>query len=115
MAQIAQNEDGGWGGDRGICVERRRNGIGTGNCAGRIGPRPPLPGCGMAGCWIVWNGSSLGRTPIGFYFAKLWYFERLYPIIFSVAALGRAVELVRETTSKSGLEPKILFYHSLSD
>jgi squalene-hopene/tetraprenyl-beta-curcumene cyclase len=30
-------------------------------------------------------------TPIGFYFAKLWYFERLYPIIFSVAALGRAL------------------------
>jgi squalene-hopene/tetraprenyl-beta-curcumene cyclase len=29
-------------------------------------------------------------SPIGFYFAKLWYFERLYPIIFSVAALRRA-------------------------
>ena len=30
-------------------------------------------------------------SPIGFYFAKLWYFEKLYPIIFTVAALGRAV------------------------
>jgi squalene-hopene/tetraprenyl-beta-curcumene cyclase len=29
-------------------------------------------------------------TPIGFYFAKLWYFEKLYPMIFAVAALGRA-------------------------
>jgi squalene-hopene/tetraprenyl-beta-curcumene cyclase len=29
-------------------------------------------------------------SPIGFYFAKLWYYERLYPIIFTVAALGRA-------------------------
>ena len=29
--------------------------------------------------------------PIGFYFAKLWYFERLYPISFTVAALRRAV------------------------
>ncbi len=28
-------------------------------------------------------------APIGFYFAKLWYFERLYPQIFTVAALGR--------------------------
>ncbi len=28
-------------------------------------------------------------TPIGFYFAKLWYFEKLYPMIFTVAALGR--------------------------
>jgi hypothetical protein len=29
-------------------------------------------------------------SPIGFYFAKLWYHERLYPIIFTVAALGQA-------------------------
>lgn len=26
-------------------------------------------------------------SPIGFYFAKLWYFERLYPMLFCVAAL----------------------------
>jgi squalene-hopene/tetraprenyl-beta-curcumene cyclase len=33
-------------------------------------------------------------SPIGFYFAKLWYFERLYPLIFTVAALRRAAQLV---------------------
>lgn len=31
--------------------------------------------------------------PIGFYFAKLWYHEHLYPLIFSVAALGRFLRL----------------------
>jgi squalene-hopene/tetraprenyl-beta-curcumene cyclase len=31
-------------------------------------------------------------APIGFYFAKLWYFERLYPIIWTVGALRRARE-----------------------
>ena len=43
--------------------------------------------------WLVQrveDGSFAEPSPIGFYFAKLWYFERLYPIIFSVAALGRA-------------------------
>jgi squalene-hopene/tetraprenyl-beta-curcumene cyclase len=43
--------------------------------------------------WLVQQveAGGLGRpTPIGFYFAKLWYFEKLYPIIFTVAALGRA-------------------------
>jgi squalene-hopene/tetraprenyl-beta-curcumene cyclase len=30
-------------------------------------------------------------APIGFYFAKLWYYERLYPLIFTASALGRAV------------------------
>jgi squalene-hopene/tetraprenyl-beta-curcumene cyclase len=43
--------------------------------------------------WLVQqieSGAYREPTPIGFYFARLWYFERLYPIIFSVAALGRA-------------------------
>lgn len=34
----------------------------------------------------------LTSWPIGFYFAKLWYHERLYPIIASTAALGAALE-----------------------
>jgi squalene-hopene/tetraprenyl-beta-curcumene cyclase len=38
----------------------------------------------------VEDGSFREPAPIGFYFAKLWYFEKLYPIIFTVAALGRA-------------------------
>ncbi|MEX2112726.1 MAG: prenyltransferase/squalene oxidase repeat-containing protein [Pirellulales bacterium] len=27
-------------------------------------------------------------SPIGFYFAKLWYYEKLYPLVWTVAALG---------------------------
>jgi squalene-hopene/tetraprenyl-beta-curcumene cyclase len=44
--------------------------------------------------WLVQrveDGGLHDPTPIGFYFAKLWYFERLYPIIFCVSALGRAL------------------------
>jgi hypothetical protein len=35
------------------------------------------------------EGTSFDPSPIGLYFARLWYFERLYPIIFTVAALER--------------------------
>ena len=35
-------------------------------------------------------------SPIGFYFAKLWYHERLYPIIFTVAALRSAAKALKE-------------------
>jgi squalene-hopene/tetraprenyl-beta-curcumene cyclase len=42
----------------------------------------------------VEDGSFTDPSPIGFYFAKLWYFEKLYPIIFTVAALGRAVRRI---------------------
>ena len=36
-------------------------------------------------------------SPIGFYFAKLWYYERLYPMIFTVAALGRAGDYLAQS------------------
>jgi len=35
------------------------------------------------------RGTRFPPSPIGFYFANLWYFEKLYPIIFTVAALER--------------------------
>ncbi len=46
--------------------------------------------------WLI-NTTEAGRrfppAPIGFYFAKLWYYEVLYPIVFTLAAAGRAVGL----------------------
>lgn len=38
------------------------------------------------------DGTTLAPAPIGFYFAKLWYFERLYPLIFATAAVGRLAD-----------------------
>jgi len=42
--------------------------------------------------WLVEqveSGTWIEPSPIGFYFAKLWYFEKLYPMIATVAALTR--------------------------
>jgi len=56
--------------------------------------RPKLEPAIRAGVeWLahrIGDGSWTRPRPIGFYFAKLWYFERLYPIVFTVAALARA-------------------------
>ena len=41
----------------------------------------------------VESGAWQNPAPIGFYFARLWYYEKLYPMIFSVGAL----EAVRST------------------
>lgn len=43
----------------------------------------------------VLSGTFTEPAPIGFYFAKLWYFEKLYPIIWTVGALRRACEFER--------------------
>ena len=37
--------------------------------------------------WLT-TRAAFEPAPIGLYFAKLWYFEKLYPLIFTVAALG---------------------------
>ncbi|MBI4564271.1 MAG: squalene--hopene cyclase [Planctomycetes bacterium] len=50
------------------------------------------------GCrWLVTEteeGTRFPPAPIGFYFAKLWYWEKLYPVIFCVSALRRALRRV---------------------
>ncbi|MFT5522230.1 MAG: squalene-hopene/tetraprenyl-beta-curcumene cyclase [Pirellulaceae bacterium] len=49
--------------------------------------------------WLVSaveEGPWYEDSPIGFYFAKLWYHERLYPVTFCVAALGHARLLVSQ-------------------
>ena len=85
-----QNADGGWGGakdcpssveETALAVEVLL-GLSPGDATDR----------GVA--WLVEaveSGRFRDASPIGFYFAKLWYFEKLYPLIFTVAALGRAV------------------------
>jgi squalene-hopene/tetraprenyl-beta-curcumene cyclase len=50
----------------------------------------------------VESGRFRESSPIGFYFAKLWYYEKLYPLIFTVAALGRAVPNVTSSAPEAG-------------
>jgi squalene-hopene/tetraprenyl-beta-curcumene cyclase len=93
----AQNVDGGWGGDKSApsSVEETALAVevlldadkGVDNSGALV----EAVNNGLT--WLVQSveaGGLHNPTPIGFYFAKLWYFEKLYPIIFSVAALGRA-------------------------
>jgi len=89
----AQNPDGGWGGAPGtpssieetaLAVEA----LATVSACGAAVPDDVLPR-GIS--WLIEHtahGTRFDPTPIGFYFAKLWYFEKLYPLIFTVAALG---------------------------
>ena len=87
----AQNSDGGWGGAASTPSTIEETALAV-EVLLSAGPEAVTAvNNGLA--WLVQRIESGGLnepTPIGFYFAKLWYFEKLYPIIFSVAALGRA-------------------------
>jgi len=85
----AQNEDGGWGGAYGCPSSVEESSLALEilwdmDCDPKVFEKGLL--------WLInasENDQILKVAPIGFYFAKLWYFEKLYPIIFAVGALGR--------------------------
>lgn len=88
----AQNSDGGWGGDRGVPSSIEETGIALaalGRCSSR-----ECEGVGeaidRAVGWVVGAAARtpLRPAPLGLYFAKLWYYEELYPLIFAVEGLG---------------------------
>ena len=84
-----QRDDGGWGGGAGCPASIEETALAIAALAAN-GSRNP------AGInWLLEatdQGDSFPASPIGFYFAKLWYFERIYPQVWAVEALGRAIE-----------------------
>jgi squalene-hopene/tetraprenyl-beta-curcumene cyclase len=90
----AQNADGGWGGSPGAPSTMEETALSVEILLDAGPEAQPAVNKGLA--WLVEqveSGKLADPAPIGFYFAKLWYFEKLYPIIFTVAALGHARNL----------------------
>lgn len=120
-----QNRDGGWGGGQSVPYgtdnrapntppdERRSSSIEESAVA--LEALLTLEDISLADSTIIrginWLSESIRlgyhRTswPIGFYFAKLWYYEKLYPTIFSVAALGRANQIARSQITADRTAP----------
>ena len=88
----ARNADGGWGGDRGVPSSIEETALAVGALADAD---PALVHVAIAdGCaWLeaaTDGGTLFQASAIGLYFAKLWYSESLYPLVFSVDGLTRA-------------------------
>lgn len=88
----AQNADGGWGGNPGVASSIEETALAV-QALTAVPDGPEVQHALARGvAWLV-EHTDCGRTfppaPIGFYFAKLWYYEKLYPLIFTVAALAR--------------------------
>ena len=88
----AQNADGGWGGSSRAgesSVEETAVALEALVEGDTIGLAQVERGLGWLAA-AVEAGRHREASPIGLYFARLWYYERLYPLVFTVAALGRA-------------------------
>jgi len=87
----ARNEDGGWGGDRGVQSSIEETSLAVSALADMAGASEQ-EAAGSGAAWLVRATEGGGQTPpspIGLYFARLWYYESLYPLIFAVDALRR--------------------------
>ena len=87
-----QNADGGWGGARGVPSSQEETAL----AVAALAPWAETPATTAAifrGVDYLLRRPPLGDerpTPIGLYFSHLWYSEALYPLLWTIEALGRA-------------------------
>ncbi len=96
-----QNEDGGWGGSRGTpsTIEETALALEGLTVVATITTQDAKPRAALTRGvqWLIEHtaqGTTFPPSPIGFYFAKLWYYEKLYPVIYTVAALERIAAMM---------------------
>ena len=112
---VNQNEDGGWGGGRSLDWSHKSCGWSSVEETGlalelvfsllspenqdllSVTTAERLRASAKAGFTWLETIESKGlverSSPIGFYFAKLWYYEKLYPLIFATSAAAQAATL----------------------
>ncbi len=107
-----QNSDGGWGPDKSIDSSIEETALAADALAGLLYrltqtsekqyqaylPVKKIHSHLLKGAsWLLKkteNEMSLTPSPIGLYFAILWYYEELYPVIFTLSSLGKVKKLI---------------------
>jgi squalene-hopene/tetraprenyl-beta-curcumene cyclase len=100
-----QNSNGGWGAEKSITPSIEETALALDALAALINqwpavrkdykahlPLEKIHSQALKGAsWLIENTENavLLPSPIGLYFARLWYFEKLYPYIFTVSALSK--------------------------
>jgi squalene cyclase len=84
-----QNPDGSWGGDAGVPGTLEETALALGALAGK----EDLASCSRAVRWLdrQYSGRGLVASPIGLYFASLWYDEVLYPHTAYLEGISRLI------------------------
>ena len=97
----SQNEDGGWGGKKGVESKATLTGKTLSALAGYADT--PKVAMERAVDYLLKRheeGTLLKNEPIGLYFARLWYSEELYPLIFVLDGLKKYKSLTPNPSPK---------------
>lgn len=90
----SRNSDGGWGGRIGTPSSIEETALVLDAILTRSSHQSETVQRGLK--WLAeatHHGTHFPATPIGFYFANLWYYENLYPLIYTNAALQKCREM----------------------
>jgi len=85
-----QNSDGSWGGRKGITGSTEETSLAI--CALAKSNRNACTK-GFEWLTIEYKKNNLRPSPIGLYFAALWYDEKMYPLVYNIEALRRFINL----------------------
>jgi squalene-hopene/tetraprenyl-beta-curcumene cyclase len=99
----AQNADGGWGGAKSIASSLEETALAVAALAAwRECPEMDKVLSGGVEYMLREMEKTLDRpVPIGLYFSHLWYSEKLYPLVWTIEALGRMMKKPGVSTSYS--------------
>ena len=89
----AQNEDGGWGGSKGTPSSFEETALSLIGLSGFVNATDTKTAF-YKGADHLAGRISEGKfdpAPIGLYFQSLWYYEKLYPLIWGTAAMGEVL------------------------
>ncbi len=103
-----QLPDGGWGGAKGVVatIEETANAVSALSAClltNTIPPKQVIMVREVLQRGVFWllehttNGTEFPQAPIGLYFAKLWYHEKVYPVIWTLSALQSAKKAAEMT------------------
>jgi squalene-hopene/tetraprenyl-beta-curcumene cyclase len=106
----AQHPNGSWGGAPGVASSVEETALAVEALASApVWKVPGVPEALQRGvAWLVErveSGEWTQAAPIGFYFAKLWYYDRLYPLIFTVGALMKSADVLAAAEGRSEIRP----------
>jgi squalene-hopene/tetraprenyl-beta-curcumene cyclase len=91
----SQNTDGGWGGHASVPSSIEETGVTVSALSAVSQARTDgrlAAACERGASWLAAAAADppIAAAPVGLYFARLWYYEDLYPIVFALAGLAAA-------------------------
>lgn len=98
-----QKEDGTWGGDGSVASSIEESGAALAAVCRAGGVSRNVIERGARGLIaLCGGGDQFPAAPIGLYFARLWYHEELYPLVWALTGLGAARSAMRVPGSGLG-------------